>query len=102
MQYSELFIAVDEVAERIRAKNALAPGGLAKLAEMAGIEEIPDDSTAEEMVRHLIYANKKLLTDLKVTRDCAGDANDSETEDLMISRIQVHEKTVWMLNSYLE
>ena len=102
VQYSELFIAVDEVAERIRAKNALALGGLAKLAEMAGIEEIPDDSTAEEMVRHLIYANKKLLTDLKVTRDCAGDANDSETEDLMISRIQVHEKTVWMLNSYLE
>ena len=101
-QYNELFLAVDEIAERIRAKNALAPGGLANLAQMAGIEEISEDAKAEDMVKHLVTANKKLLSDLVIARDLASDTNDSETEDLMIARIQVHEKTVWMLTSFLE
>lgn len=101
-QYNELFVAVDEIAERVRAKGALAPGGLANLSQMAGIEEIAEDANAQDMVRHLINANEKLLADLKTARDHAGDAGDSESEDLMIARIQVHEKTVWMLKSYLE
>ncbi len=100
-QYNELFMAVDEIAERIRAKGALAPGGLKNLANMAGIEEIVEDASAEEMVKHLVDANKKLLADLKIARDHASEAGDSESEDLMIARLQVHEKTVWMLNSYL-
>ena len=101
-QYNELFVAVDEIAERIRAKGALAPGGLSNLSKMAGIEEIAEDAGATAMVQHLVNANEKLLADLKAARDAAGDANDSETEDLMIARIQVHEKTVWMLKSFLE
>ena len=101
-QYNELFLAVDELAERIRAKGALAPGGLANLAKMAGIEEIPEDASAQNMVQHLVKANEKLLGDLKTGRDRAGEAGDTETEDLMIARIQVHEKTVWMLKSFLE
>ncbi len=101
LQYTELFTAVDEIAERIRAKGALAPGGLTNLANMAGIAEIAEDASAEQMVKHLVEANEKLLGDLKKARDIAGEANDSESEDLMIARIQVHEKTVWMLKSYL-
>ena len=101
-QYTELFQAVDEIAERIRAKGALAPGGLSRLAKMAGIQEIDEDASAKEMVNELISANEKLLGDLKDARDCAAKEGDSETEDLMIARIQVHEKTVWMLKSYLE
>ena len=101
-QYNELFVAVDEISERIRAKGALAPGGLSNLAKMAGIKEIAEDSSAQDMVRHLVSANEKLLRDLKAARDCAGEGNDSESEDLMIARVQVHEKTVWMLKSYLE
>ena len=101
-QYNELFLAVDEISERIRAKCALAPGGLSNLAKMAGIEEIAEDSSAQDMVRHLVSAHEKLLQDLKAARDCAGEANDSESEDLMIARVQVHEKTVWMLKSFLE
>ena len=101
-QYNELFLAVDEISDRIRAKGALAPGGLSNLAKMAGIEEIAEDSSAQDMVRHLVSANEKLLQDLKAARDCAGEANDSESEDLMIARVQVHEKTVWMLKSFLE
>ena len=101
-QYNELFVAVDEIAERIRAKGAFAPGGLGNLAQLAGLEEIAEDASAQDMVRHLVAANGKLLNDLKTARDCAGEVGDSETEDLMIARIQVHEKTVWMLNSFLE
>jgi len=100
-QYNELFTAVDEIAERIRAKDALAPGGLSNLADMAGIDEIAEDSSAPEMVQHLVKANEKLLTDLNTAKELAGEAGDSESEDLMIARIQVHEKTVWMLKSYL-
>ncbi len=100
-QYNELFDAVDEIAERIRAKGALAPGGLSNLAKMAGIEELAEDSTAEEMVRHLANANEKLLKDLKAASNRAAEIGDSETEDMMIARIQVHEKTVWMLRSFL-
>jgi starvation-inducible DNA-binding protein len=101
-QYNELFQAVDEIAERIRAKGSLAPGGLSNLAKMAGIKEIAEDASAKEMVNALVDANEKLLVDLKAARDCAAEEEDSETEDLMIARIQVHEKTVWMLKSYLE
>jgi starvation-inducible DNA-binding protein len=100
-QYTELFTAVDEIAERIRAKGALAPGGLANLAGMAGIHEIAEDSSSSDMVEHLVSANEKLLKDLATAKELAGESGDSESEDLMIARIQVHEKTVWMLKSYL-
>lgn len=101
LQYTELFMAVDVVAERIRALGALAPGGLSNLAGMAGIDEIGEDASAQDMVHHLVMANEKLLADLASARNLAGEAGDSESEDLMIGRIQVHEKTVWMLKSYL-
>lgn len=101
-QYTELFAAVDEIAERIRAKGSLAPGGLSNLAKLPGIEELAEDASAQEMVLHLQKANEKLLADLEAARDAAGEAGDSQTEDLMIARMQIHEKTVWMLKSYLE
>lgn len=99
--YTELFTAVDEVAERIRAIGAFAPGGLGNLAAMAGIKEIAEDASAEAMVSHLVEANGKLLNDLRSARDIAAETDDSESEDLMIARIQVHEKTAWMLKSFL-
>ena len=80
-QYNELFIAVDEIAERIRAKGALAPGGLANLSQMAGIEEIAEDASAQDMVKHLLKANEKLLADVRTARDHASQADDTETED---------------------
>lgn len=101
VQYTELFTAVDEVAERIRALGALAPGGLGNLASMAGMMELNEDADAETMVRHLADSNKKLVKDLGYARDLAGEVGDSQSEDLMIARIQVHEKTIWMLESFL-
>ena len=101
-QYTELFTAVDEIAERIRALGALAPGGLGNLAKMAGTKEIKEDASASEMVKHLLSLNANLVKDLKLARDLAGKAGDTQTEDLMIGRIQVHDKTMWMLESFLE
>jgi starvation-inducible DNA-binding protein len=100
-QYTELFTAIDEIAERIRALGSLAPGGLKNLAELAGTKEIEEDASAEKMVKHLSKLNLRLVDDLKAARDAAAAAGDSQTEDLMIARIQVHEKTIWMLDSYL-
>ena len=100
-QYTELFTAIDEIAERIRALGYLAPGGLSNLAALAGTKEINEDAGAEEMVKHLSDLNHSLVSDLKSARDTAEDIGDSQTEDLMIERIQVHEKTMWMLDSYL-
>ena len=100
-QYTELFTAIDEIAERIRALGYLAPGGLSNLAALAGTKEINEDAGAEEMVKHLSDLNQSLVSDLKSARDTAEDIGDSQTEDLMIERIQVHEKTMWMLDSYL-
>ena len=100
-QYTEMFAAVDELAERIRAIGSLAPGGLANLAKMADIKEIEEDASSDKMVEHLSSSHEKLLNDLKAARDVAAEANDSETEDMMIARIQVHQKTRWMLTSFL-
>ena len=101
-QYTELFPAIDEIAERIRALGAFAPGGLGNLAKMAGMKEIREDASAQDMVKHLSAANNALVADLVAARDAACVAGDDQTEDLMIARIQVHEKTIWMLDSFLD
>ncbi len=101
VQYTELFTAVDEIAERVRALGMLAPGGLSNLATMAGMTELEEDASAEKMVQHLADANRKLVEDLGKAREVAAAAGDNESEDLMIARTQVHEKTIWMLDSFL-
>ena len=101
-QYTELFTAVDEIAERVRALGSYAPGGLANLASMAGMKELPEKSPAEKMVQHLALLHSKLIADAKATRDLAAESEDKETEDLMIGRIEVHQKTLWMLESFLK
>jgi starvation-inducible DNA-binding protein len=102
VQYSELFLAVDEIAERVRALGALAPGGLGSLAKLSGMEEIAEDVDANVMVAHLAKSNEQVIAGLKKAREAASEAGDDETEDLMIARTQVHEKAVWMLKAYLD
>jgi len=101
-QYTELFSAIDEIAERIRALGAYSPGGLGTLSKMAGFDEIEENAGATKMVESLISQNKILIKHLVETRDVAADTDDKETEDMMIARIQVHEKTCWMLGSFLK
>jgi len=102
LQYTELFTAIDAIAERIRALGSLAPGGLGNLASMARMVEIEEDVSAEAMVKHLLEGNQALVNNLVKTRNAAGEAGDNQTEDLMIARIQIHEKTIWMLKSFLQ
>jgi len=101
-QYEELFAAVDEIAERVRALNAYALGGLGKLAKTSQMEEFAAPLSQEDYVKRLIRANEKLLADAAKARDLAGTAGDAESQDLMIGRITLHQKTVWMLKSFLK
>lgn len=101
-QYEELFLAIDTIAERIRSLDAYAVGGLDTLARIAGLPETAAPMAQEAYVQGLIEANQKVVADAAVARDLAGAANDAESQDLMIQRITVHQKTVWMLKSFLK
>jgi starvation-inducible DNA-binding protein len=101
-QYENLFEAVDEIAERVRALDAYAIGGLANLAKTSALEEFSSPMPQKDYVAGLIVAHEKLVEDATRTRDLAGEASDLETQDLMIGRLRWHEKTLWMLKSYLK
>lgn len=101
-QYEHLFKAVDAIAERVRALDAYAIGGLRNLAAEADLDEFRSPVAAKDYVANLIVAHEKTMTDATVLRDAAGDTNDLETQDLVLERIQWHQKTVWMLKSYLK
>jgi starvation-inducible DNA-binding protein len=101
-QYEELFTAIDELAERVRALGAYAIGGLGKFAQTAQMKEFASPLRQEDYVRALITANDQLVADASQARDLAGEANDPESQDLMIGRITLHQKTIWMLKSFLK
>lgn len=100
-QYQELFTAIDEIAERIRALGGYAPGGLAMLDAMSEIDGMERKLASNDYLAHLAKYHEILIASAVKGRDAAGDAGDSETEDLFIARLQVHEKTLWMLKSAL-
>ncbi len=101
-QYEELFTAIDEIAERIRALDAYAIGGLGTLARVAQMKEFAAPQNQEDYVRMLVAGNEKLVADAARAREAAGAANDQETQDLMVGRITIHQKTIWMLKSFLK
>lgn len=102
-QYEELFTAVDEVAERLRALDVFASGGLKTLAKASRIEELAVEATpAKDFVAHLIESHETLVGNALSLRDASNDADDLETQDLVIKRIQTHQKTLWMLKSFLK
>jgi starvation-inducible DNA-binding protein len=101
-QYEELFTAVDEIAERVRALDAYAIGGLGTLAAMAKMKEFTAPLAQEDYVRALVAGNAKVVADASHARELAGAANDAESQDLMIARITLHQKTIWMLKSFLK
>ena len=79
-----------------------AIGGLGKFAETAGMKEFAAPLPQEDYVKRLIAANEKLITDAAKARDLAGEVADAESQDLMIGRITLHQKTAWMLKSFLK
>ena len=102
-QYEELFTAVDEVAERIRGLGSYAEGGLERLAGLSDVVAMPAGRLpAKDFVAHLIEGHEKVSSSAKAVETAAQEADDLETQDLAIKRRQVHQKTLWMLNSYLK
>jgi starvation-inducible DNA-binding protein len=101
-QYEHLFDAVDKIAERVRALDAYAIGGLKKLANVAGMDEFASSMPQKDFVAALIVAHEKVIDDATRARNLAGDGNDLESQDLMIDRLTFHQKTVWMLKSFLK
>lgn len=101
-QYEHLFQAIDEIAERSRALGGYPRGSLKQFAAAAGIDDFSGLPSAKDYVAGLIVAHEKTAAESLAVREAAGAANDLETQDLMIRRLQWHQKTLWMLKSYLK
>ena len=101
-QYEYLFEEIDELAERVRALDAYALGGLSTMARTAQMEEFRTPTPHKDYAAGLIVAHEKWIDDATRLRDQAGSASDLQTQDLLIKGLEWHEKTVWMLKSYLK
>lgn len=101
-QYTELWNALDELAERIRALGFPAPGTYAEFAQLTSIEERPGVPEAMEMVRRLVKGHEAVARTARKAFPAAEKAGDESTVDLLTQRLQVHEKTAWMLRSLLQ
>jgi len=100
-QYTELAIAVDEIAERIRALGVAAPGSYAKFSELTVLDEETDVPSAEEMIQQLVKDQEAVVRTARSVIPLAENANDEPSADLLTQRMQVHEKTAWMLRSLI-
>ena len=100
-QYSELFLAVDLVAERIRALGEKAPGSYGEFSKLSKIADGNNDFEADQMVKDLFDANQIVLATIKKAFAVAEKAGDDSTVDLLTQRIGVHDKAAWMLKSSL-
>jgi len=100
-QYNELALAVDEVAERIRSLGAPAPGSYRQFAELSSVPEDDDQPAAEEMIRRLVAGQEAVARTARSVYPLVENAHDEATADLLTRRLQVHEKTAWMLRSLL-
>jgi len=101
-QYNELALAVDLVAERIRALGFPAPGTYSEFARLSSIREVSGTLKAEEMIRILVEDQEAVVRTARSIFPIAENATDEATADLLTQRIQVHEKIAWMLRSLLE
>ena len=101
-EYQELALAVDEVAERIRALGQPAPGSFSQFARLASVKEEEGSPGAADMVRQLAEDQETLVATARRVLRAAGRAGDEASVDLAVRRIQVHEKNTWMLRSHLE
>ena len=101
-QYNELALAVDLVAERIRALGLPAPGTYKKFNELSAIKEEEGVPKAQDMIRLLVEGHETVARTAREVFKAAESASDQPTCDLLTQRMQVHEKTAWMLRSLLE
>ncbi len=101
-QYTELALAVDLIAERIRSLGFPAPATYSDFARLTSIDETPGVPKAEEMIRLLVEGQESVIRTARSIFPTVEQASDEPTADLLTQRMQVHEKTAWMLRSLLE
>lgn len=101
-QYTELALAVDLIAERIRSLGVPAPGTYSEFARLSSIKETAGVPKAEEMIRLLVDGQEAVVRTARSLFPAVEKAADEATADLLTQRIQLHEKTAWMLRSLLE
>ncbi|NHC05355.1 starvation-inducible DNA-binding protein [Azonexus fungiphilus] len=101
-QYTEQWNALDQIAERIRALGFPAPGTYKEFVKLASIKEVEGVPKATDMVRHLVAAQEATARTARKLLPLVGEADDQPTADLLTQRLDVHEKTAWMLRSLLE
>jgi starvation-inducible DNA-binding protein len=100
-QYNELALAVDLIAERIRALDVLAPGSYSEFARLSAIEEDIGTPNAQAMIQKLVEGQESVVRTARSLYPVVNSASDEPTADLLTQRIQVHEKNAWMLRSLL-
>jgi starvation-inducible DNA-binding protein len=101
-QYTELALAVDAIAERIRSIGFPAPGTYKQYVELSSIKEDEGIPKAEDMIRLLVEGQEAVVRTARSLFPVVEKASDEATADLLTQRIQLHEKTAWMLRSLLE
>ena len=102
LHYTELALAVDVIAERIRSLGMHAPGTYAEFVELSSIKEVPGVPKATEMIRLLVEGHEAVVRTARSVFDAVEKASDEASADLLTQRMQLHEKTAWMLRSLLE
>mgnify|MGYP003383210872 CR=1 FL=1 len=101
-QYTELAIAVDEIAERIRSLGAFAPGSFTAFAKLSTVAEENGRPEAKDMIRVLTADQEAVSDAARQVIKAAEAAGDQATADLATRRLDIHEKNAWMLRSHLE
>jgi starvation-inducible DNA-binding protein len=100
--YTELWNALDLIAERIRSLGIAAPGTYKQFTKLASIKEVEGVPSAKQMIRILVAGQEAVAKTARKAFTAAESANDQPTCDLLTQRLQVHEKNAWMLRSLLE
>ena len=101
-QYTEQWTALDTIAERIRALGFPAPGTYKQFVKLTAIKEVEGVPKAEEMVSLLVNAHETVAKTARAIFPIVDEVNDQPTADLITQRLEIHEKTAWMLRSTLE
>ena len=101
-QYNELWLASDLIAERIRALGFPAPGSYGEFSKLTVIKDSKGIPKATDMIRELVSGNEAAVRTARALFPLVDKAGDEATADLLTQRIQIHEKTAWMLRSLLE
>lgn len=101
-QYNELALAVDLIAERIRALGHPAPGSYSEFSKLSSIPEAKGVPGATKMIAELVAGQEAVVRTARGIFPLVEKANDEPTADLLTQRMQIHEKTAWMLRSLLE